>query len=170
MLRRITLIALVLGLTLNLLAGGLSLFNPERSLSLLFSFFFFFTTAVLTYGLALALAMVMVLLRLITGWRLLYGRRARFLATDRYNERLLWRFFAQRLVLIVCIALIPLIINFLLRYQAEMSIETNMSLTMLILPAIICIILLIERTSPPRTAATTPDPSTAGGQQRGSGS
>jgi len=170
MLRRITLIALAPGLILNLLAGGLSLFNPERSLSLFFLFLLFLTTALLTYGLALVLVMVMMLRRLITSWRLLYGRQVRFLATDRYNERLLWRFFAQRLFLITCIALIAIIINFLLRYQAAMSFETTMSLTMLILPAIICIILLIERASPLRTATTTPDPSTADGQQRGPGS
>jgi hypothetical protein len=84
------------GLILNLLAGGLSLFNPERSLSLFFFFLFllFLTTALLTYGLALVLVMVMMLRRLSTSWRLLYGRQVRFLATDRYNERLLWRFFA----------------------------------------------------------------------------
>ncbi|WP_376796590.1 hypothetical protein [Thermogemmatispora sp.] len=163
MLRKIILIAVLVGLPFNLLAGGLSLLNPEQEPGFFLSFLLLFTAALLAYGLALTLVLILLTQRLVANWRLVLAGQTRRLAVSRQRRRLLLALFAQRIGLIAFILLIAIVLHFLLNHEAAIGFETTVSVVMLLLPTIVFVIMLSESVLRPSLSTAASDSSSPAG-------
>lgn len=154
----------LVGLIFNLLAAGLSFFNPEQSLRLFLLFLLFLGVSTLAYCLALVLTVMLILRRSVTSWRLVYSRSAYLVTTNRYTQQQWFARLAQRLTLIIILLISFVLLDFINNHARNASIETEMSLNALLLPIAIFAILLIERLFRPRPPVTAPELSPAARQ------